>query len=143
MRRRCHDPTWPQFYNYGGRGIRVCRRWRNDFSAFIADVGLKPSRKHTLDRIDNDKDYKPGNVRWALWTQQCRNMRKNVTLKAHGVTATLAEWSVRTGIKETTLRYRYRQGWSARRVLSIDGTRGLRFNLLLRGGTRITDPRRY
>jgi hypothetical protein len=64
--------TWK---NYGGRGIRVCSRWRESFANFLADVGRRPSAKHSLDRIDVNGNYEPGNVRWATRSQQQRNKR--------------------------------------------------------------------
>lgn len=76
MIRRCHDPNTPQFPNYGGRGIVVCDEWRHDFQAFLDYVGLRPCSKDSLDRIDVDGNYKPGNVRWATWREQRRNTRQ-------------------------------------------------------------------
>ncbi len=75
MKQRCHNPRTPAYPNYGGRGIEVCQSWRDSFEAFLADVGLRPSPKHSLDRIDNDGNYEPGNVRWANWDQQAANRR--------------------------------------------------------------------
>jgi hypothetical protein len=75
MRRRCENPKAKDYPKYGGQGIRVCARWMKSFAAFLADVGLKPSPDLTLERIDNEKGYEPGNVRWATWTEQYANKR--------------------------------------------------------------------
>jgi len=75
MRQRCRNPNNGEYHNYGARGIKVCAAW-DDFARFVADVGPRPSKRHTLDRINNDKGYEPGNVRWALPATQTRNGRK-------------------------------------------------------------------
>ena len=72
LRNRCNNPKTPDFHYYGGRGIRVCPQW-DYFVVFAADVGAHPGSGMTLDRIDNDKDYEPGNVRWATRQTQARN----------------------------------------------------------------------
>lgn len=74
MRYRCQKPDHPQYPNYGGRGIRVCERWLS-FKNFMDDMGFKPSNGHSLDRIDVNGHYEPGNCRWATVTQQNRNQR--------------------------------------------------------------------
>lgn len=74
MKSRCSRPNHPQWKDYGGRGIVVCERWEK-FENFLADIGPKPSKAHTLDRIDNDRGYEPGNCRWATRTMQSRNSR--------------------------------------------------------------------
>jgi hypothetical protein len=73
MRQRCNDPRHPSFRYYGARGIKVCARW-DDFAAFLADVGERPDGL-TLDRIDNDGDYEPGNCRWATLSEQMASKR--------------------------------------------------------------------
>lgn len=75
MVERCHDPRRAGYQWYGARGIKVCERWRRDFTAFLADMGPRPSPKHSLDRINNDGDYEPGNVRWATAKEQRANQR--------------------------------------------------------------------
>lgn len=76
MKRRCtSNPESRYFKDYVGRGIDVCPQWRDDFVRFLADVGRRPSSRHSLDRINNDRGYEPGNVRWATKSEQNRNTR--------------------------------------------------------------------
>jgi len=74
MKQRCGNQSSKDFYLYGARGILVCERWRNSFPAFVADVGYRPAGM-SLDRIDSDGNYEPGNVRWATAAEQSRNRR--------------------------------------------------------------------
>lgn len=80
---RCYNPNLPTYIHYGGRGIRVCERWYS-FAEFLSDMGQRPSEKHSLDRIDNNGDYEPGNCRWATRKQQNRNKRDNIILLLEG-----------------------------------------------------------
>ena len=72
---RCARPSHGAFHKYGAKGVRVCARWRESFVAFLSDMGARPADK-TLDRIDNDRGYEPGNCRWATRSEQERNKRK-------------------------------------------------------------------
>jgi hypothetical protein len=73
MRERCLSPRSADYYRYGGRGISICQRWLDSFDAFIADMGPRPSLAHSLDRINNEGDYEPGNCRWATHKEQGSN----------------------------------------------------------------------
>lgn len=78
IKQRCKNPKNRSYKNYGARGVAICERWDNDFWAFVEDVGLPPSTKHSLDRIDFNGNYEPGNVRWATAHQQCQNRRTSL-----------------------------------------------------------------
>lgn len=106
MRSRCYNTGNASYKNYGGRGITVCDKWRNDYDAFVKDMSPRPDG-HSLDRIDVNKGYSPENCRWATITQQLRNQRRNVRVTAHGRTLTLSEWAEETGVALSTLSKRH------------------------------------
>jgi len=87
---RCTNPETKDYPKYGGRGIQICDRWR-DFANFFADVGHRPSLQHSLDRINNNGNYEPGNVRWATAKEQARNRRGNHLVCLNGKVMTKAE----------------------------------------------------
>lgn len=103
MLNRCRNKNEKSYKNYGGRGIRVCARWQESFNNFLADMGPRPTAHHSLDRIDNDKDYAPNNCRWATAKQQCNNKRTNVRIGGK----TIAELAEQHGFAYDTLRDRY------------------------------------
>jgi hypothetical protein len=107
MIQRCTNPNHDAYHRYGGRGVKICERWRQSFSAFLQDMGPRPTPKYSLDRYPkNDGDYEPGNCRWATSKEQGRNTRVNHVVTFNGQTRCLAEWANITGIGEVTLRYR-------------------------------------
>lgn len=79
MKQRCHNPKNANYKQYGARGIYVCKKWRHDFVAFLKDIGLPPKRKLTIDRLDNDGPYEPGNCSWATPFAQGQNRRTKQT----------------------------------------------------------------
>lgn len=110
--RRCEDPTIRYYSDYGGRGIFVCKRWRDDFSAFVADMGRRPSAQHTLDRVDNDGPYAPANCRWATPSQQNLNRRNTRWLVIEGERIPLVHAAERFGLPARRIYSRLRRGWS-------------------------------
>jgi len=108
---RCENVNNSDFANYGGRGIRVCERWRESFEAFFADMGPRPTAGHSVDRVDVNGNYVLDNCRWSTQRQQQRNRRNNRWITAHGITLTLAEWSERTGIRPGVILRRLKIGW--------------------------------
>lgn len=110
MIKRCYNPNTAHFSRYGGRGIKVCPEWVNNCSQFILDMGKRPTHIHSLDRIDNNKNYSRENCRWATKSEQAINRSTNVFITAYGKTQTVIEWSRETGIHRNTLLYRIRSG---------------------------------
>lgn len=108
IKSRCLNPNAPGYQNYGGRGIKMCERWQESYQAFVDDVGDRPSARHTLDRINNDGDYEPGNVRWATYGEQRRNMRNNVWIEWNGERMIAPDWAKRLGISTQSMSYRLR-----------------------------------
>lgn len=113
---RCTHKSFSKWEHYGGRGIRVCKRWRSSFEAFLEDMGEAPTGM-SLDRINPDGNYTPGNCRWATQKQQARNKRTSVMVTARGETLCVAEWAERVGICETSIHRRLRKGWSHERAV--------------------------
>lgn len=119
MKQRCHNPKRPRFKDWGARGITVCDRWRNDFAAFLADMGEKPSPDHTLDRKNGELGYSPENCRWATKREQSENRPTFVNQITHnGKTQSLSAWSREIGISRESLRSRIDRGWGIERALT-------------------------
>ena len=114
---RCLNPGNRAYAHYGGRGITICARWREDFAAFLADMGPRP-RGASLDRIDSNGNYEPSNCRWATSKEQGRNRRDCRTITAFGETLCMEEWAERSGVSRTTISVRLDMGWSPDRAVS-------------------------
>lgn len=95
----------------------MCKRW-NVFESFFADMGARPSPRHTLDRIDNSRGYEPENCRWATPAQQGENKRNNRLIEFNGERLSLGAWCRRLGMKKSTLRNRLGNGWPVERALT-------------------------
>lgn len=117
MRKRCQDPSHPEYGRYGGRGIAVCPEWES-LEAFLSDMGSRPSTKHSLDRINNSLGYCKANCRWATPEDQSRNKRSNRLLAFRGKTMCLADWAANVGISYKCLHSRMKRGWSIERALT-------------------------
>lgn len=118
MLNRCYNVNDPNYRNYGARGISVCNRWRKSYPNFLADMGRKPSLKHSLDRINNNGNYKPSNCRWATSVEQNRNQRDNRLLVFNGVTRCVTEWIEELNLPAAAIQNRLRRGWSVERTLT-------------------------
>jgi hypothetical protein len=110
MRSRCSSPTHHNYPRYGGRGIAVCARWLS-FESFLADMGERPPGT-TIDRIDNDRGYEPGNCRWATVAEQNRNRSDTRRIEIDGASRSAAEWARANGISPRTAYARLRAGWN-------------------------------
>lgn len=118
MIQRCTNEKATGWQNYGGRGIRVCDEWSTSFSRFIADVGMKPSSEHSLDRIDVNGNYEPTNVRWATGAMQALNKRTNHRICIQGESLTVEEWAQRLGVNSQVIHGRLRRGWAPERAVA-------------------------
>lgn len=113
MRQRCYSRYCPEYENYGGRGIKVCKEWE-DFENFYEDMDDPPEDDMSLDRIDNDGDYCKENCRWATQKEQARNKQNTLYLTDNdGVTKSLSEWAEILGEPYNLLFYRHKAGWTA------------------------------
>lgn len=119
IKQRCLDTNFRDYPKYGGRGITVYGPWVGDFESFEKYIGPRPSPSHSVDRIDNNRGYEPGNVRWATDSEQQNNTSVNVVLTVNGATKTLANWSRDCGICANTITSRLRMGWSEHDAVTV------------------------
>jgi len=111
IKHRCFNPNHKRYSDYGGRGISMCDRWLN-FENFLADMGSRPTAKHSLDRINNNGDYSLENCRWATKAEQANNRRSNRLITIEDVTLTIAQWAKKMGFGESVIWHRLKMGWS-------------------------------
>jgi len=118
MIQRCTTPGHKAYPDYGGRGIKVCARWRRSFQNFLDDMGPRPGKEYSLDRIDNDGDYEPSNCRWTTQLEQMNNRRMNHRLTFNGENLTINQWAAKLGINSTAIHRRIALGWPVERILT-------------------------
>lgn len=120
MKNRCRGRKNKSYARYGGRGIRVCDRWLNSFETFLADMGRRPSNKHTLERINNDGNYCPENCRWETRHKQARNTSRNRMIAHDGITLCLTDWANKLGIRFSVLRHRiFVAKWPIEKAMTV------------------------
>ncbi|HBF42328.1 MAG TPA: hypothetical protein DDW42_01620 [Desulfobacteraceae bacterium] len=118
MKQRCYYVKNKRYKDYGGRGIKVCEKWKNDFTSFLNDMGKRPNGM-SIERKNNDGDYEPSNCKWATGKQQGRNNSNNNLIKILGETKTMVEWSEdeRCKVSYVALRMRIHRGWDPERAV--------------------------
>ncbi len=119
MMLRCGNSKSHAYSRYGGRGIRVCSSWQNSFETFLRDVGPCPGKNFSIDRIDNDGNYEPGNVRWASAVLQARNRKTNHIITISGVAKSIAGWCELLRVNPRTVMSRIRRGWRVCDLFSL------------------------
>jgi hypothetical protein len=121
MRQRCYHPSHNAYPAYGGAGIRVCDRWLDSYDAFVEDMGERPSKGHSIDRIDNSKGYEPGNCRWSTAQRQARNRRDNLVLEIDGERVQVNDAIDRglTHLNPATIRKRMKKGLKGKALLAM------------------------
>lgn len=121
MKSRCYTKSQDAYPYYGGKGITVCDRWlgRDGLDNFVADMGTRPSKEHSLDRIDSKGNYEPNNCRWATKTTQANNQSRNRKITWNGETHGVAEWVRKLGLKFNSKYYaRLNKGWDIEKVFA-------------------------
>lgn len=120
MKGRCYCKTNQKYKDYGGRGIAVCKRWLKSYLSFLSDVGRRPTKGHTLGRINNDGNYEPSNVEWQTPKQQSRNTRSNRIIRIRGMSRPVVEWCEIFGIPAYLVHLRLKYKWPIHMVFDKD-----------------------
>ena len=133
MIQRCYNPKSNSYKRYGAKGVRVCRQWKNDFQQFLADMGPRPSLKHSLDRYPDPRgNYTPDNCRWATKRQQNLNKRNTVKVLWKGEMMPLAEFAALIGVNARMISKRIQRGWDIEHAMTTPS------NARDKGGPRAT-----
>lgn len=124
IKQRTTNAKHKAYRRYGGRGIKMWEGWLDDFPAFFAHVGLRPSPLHSLDRIDNEKGYVPGNLAWRTQTEQQRNRSTNKLITFGNESLTAGQWGERIGVSDCAIWARIRiWGWSIEKAVTTPSKR--------------------
>lgn len=119
IKQRCTNKKHPRFKDYGKRGITICDVWANSYKSFLEDMGRAPSIKHTIDRINNDGNYEPGNCRWATYLEQNLNKSSNRTIIFNGKPTLLIELCKSLNLNYRAVYHRiYTHGWPVEKAFS-------------------------
>jgi len=111
IKKRCFNSSCKAFPNYGGRGITICDIWKNDAQAFIDYIGSRPSNEYSIERINNNKNYEPGNIKWATRQEQNGNQRSNRLITIKDKTKNVAQWGKISPVATSTIYSRLNKGW--------------------------------
>lgn len=120
IKRRCTSLTSDDYPDYGGRGIKMHMEWQKDFMLFLKDMGMRPSKKHSIDRIDVNGNYEPSNCRWATIYQQANNKRTSRKYILNGKQYSSGELGYIYGIDRRKFEGRIKRGWTVERALNIN-----------------------
>lgn len=124
IKRRCYNINCKRYKDYGGRGLEVHASWLHNYHQFLKDMGPRPSKYHSIERVNNNKGYTPENCRWATLLEQANNKRSNRNITFRGKTQTLAQWTRELNINSSMVRTRiYSHKWSVERALTTPKTR--------------------
>lgn len=119
MLNRCSNVNCKEYHYYGGRGITVCNRWRISYQNFLSDMGRAPSKKHSIDRVDNNKNYEPLNCKWSTNKEQANNKRSCLLIYFNGETKNLSQWCERLKLPFHTIKARIKHyGWTPEKALT-------------------------
>ncbi|QRM45359.1 hypothetical protein [Rhizobium sp. BG4] len=124
-RKRCHDEADDKFHRYGGRGVFMCRRWRESFTAFLQDMGEQP-KGTLLGRLDKSRGYEPGNCRWMTKSASMRLSATSIALTIDGAAVPLPDAAEGAGLLPRRVQWRLKHGWPLGEALSLPVGKGTR-----------------